>query len=193
MAGAAFKDPETVKVLAHFTPILVDGDVEKKITAKYGVSGYPNTVFADAKGKAVKSVSGAVPTNTFKNAAEAAAKKAKKGKPSKEFKALQKADAELTKALDKDSPSKAIAAVKKIEKIGRKGHFADRAAGVREKYTKAGMAAVAAAEGALADDPATAEKKAKAVLREYRGMGEVEAAAKKVVAAAKAAAEANTD
>jgi len=36
LAGSAFKDPETLKALANFTPILVDKDTDKAACAKFG-------------------------------------------------------------------------------------------------------------------------------------------------------------
>ena len=49
-----------VKLAQKFVPILVDGDVEKDLCAKYEVKGYPQTVFADARGKVLGQVGGYV-------------------------------------------------------------------------------------------------------------------------------------
>ena len=89
MAGSAFTDDKVVEALEHYTPILVDGDTEKEVCKKFGVSGYPTTIFATTKGDQVAKVVGAVPKEKFLDEAEGAKKKARKGKPSKDFKALE--------------------------------------------------------------------------------------------------------
>ena len=65
MAGSAFKDRATVKLLQHFTPILVDADTEPDIKNKYDVRGYPTVAFATTKGEVVKSVVGYMATSQF--------------------------------------------------------------------------------------------------------------------------------
>lgn len=66
MAGSAFKNADVIKSLSAFTPILVDGDVEKDVTAKYGVHGYPTIVIADAAGEEIDRIDRYKPVAEFK-------------------------------------------------------------------------------------------------------------------------------
>ncbi len=47
-----------IKALSGFTPILVDGDTEKDVTAKYATNGYPTLVIADASGEEIDRIVG---------------------------------------------------------------------------------------------------------------------------------------
>lgn len=192
MAGAAFTDKDVLDALENFTPILVDGDVEKKITGKYKVSGYPHVIFANAKGESVGNVSGAVSASSFLAKAKSAAKKAGKPRPSKDYKTLTKADAELTKALGKKQYGKALTQIAAIEKVGRAGRILDRAKAERAVIEKSAAEKVGAAQQ-LFDDEKYAEslEAARAVLKEFRGVKATEASAKKLIAEAKAKTEAN--
>jgi flagellar hook-length control protein FliK len=182
LAGAAFKDAETVELLSNFTPILVDGDVEKEVVAKYNVRGYPNTLFANAKGEVVKTVTGAMETPAFRKAVEDALKDVGKPRPSKDYKTLSKAEEELNEALEKDKVKQALGAIAKIEKVGRDCSITDRALAAKKKLLDAGLEAVAAAEKTFADGDADAASKAlKSLLRDYKGADTVEDAARKVL------------
>ncbi len=106
-----------IKALSGFTPILVDGDTEKEIKAKYRVNGYPNTIFADAKGEAVGApIVGAVPVDSFLKSAQDYAKKIKPGKPSKDFATLTGAKTELDAAKESAKTDK-DAALKELKKL----------------------------------------------------------------------------
>ena len=65
MAGSAFKNVDVIKALSIYTPIVVDGDVEKDITKKYGVNGYPALVVADAKGDEIDRIVGYSPPEEY--------------------------------------------------------------------------------------------------------------------------------
>ena len=149
MAGSAFKDRATVKLLQHFTPILVDANTEPDIKNKYGVRGYPTVAFATTKGEVVKSVVGYMATGQFLAAAKAAKKKAKTGKPSKAYKALTKAQAELDKALAANKTKSALAAIAKIEKVGRRGAILDSARATRADLLQRGSSQIAVAKKAI--------------------------------------------
>lgn len=171
MAGSAFKDPEVVKVLSKFTPILVDGDTEKEICRKYGVNGYPNTVFANAKGEAAgPAIVGAVPTDKFLAKAQEFAKSIKPGKPHKDFKTLTDAKAELDAATAKKDVAKSLAAIARIEKVGRPGAISDAAAAAKRTLLEEGRKrldeARASAEGGAKEAAVKALKKLAA---EYKG------------------------
>lgn len=171
MAGSAFKDAETVKILSKFTPILVDGDTEKSVVQKYGIRGYPNTVFADMKGEAAGApVTGAVPVEQFRAKAEEFAKKIKSGKPSKDYATLTAAKADLDAAQAKKDVAKALAAIAKIEKVNRPGSILDAAATAKTSLLEEGRkrfdAAKAAAEGEGRDG---AVKELKKLATEYKG------------------------
>lgn len=170
MAGSAFKDKDVVEVLTHFTPILVDGDVEKDVTKKYAVSGYPNTVFADMKGDLVSRVVGAVKVEDFLKEAQGAAKKAKKGKPSKEYAALLKADEELTKALEKDNVKGALAAADKAVATKLEHALVEKARAAHEKLMKAGEEQLAASKKQIeAGDTEAARTVLRKLNLDYKG------------------------
>ncbi len=58
------------RLLSAWTPILVDGDTEKDVTAKYGASGFPTLLFADAGGNEVDRIVGYRETPAFKDEVE---------------------------------------------------------------------------------------------------------------------------
>lgn len=172
MAGSAFKDPEVVKLLSKFTPILIDGDVEKEITKKYGISGYPNTVFADMKGEAAgPPIRGAVPLDQFRQKAEEFAKKVKSGKPSKDYATLTSARADLEAAQAKKDVAKQLAAIARIEKVNRKGEILDAALAVKKALLEEGAKRLDAAKAAAADDATkeAAVKDLRKIAAEYKG------------------------
>ncbi len=171
MAGAAFKDPETVKILSHFTPILVDADTEQEFKRKLGVSGFPTVIFADAKGNEVSKVVGAVPTKQFRSRAEAAKKKAKKGKPAKEYSTLLKAKKDLDKALGKKTSVKsALTAIAKIEKVGRPGSILDAARKAKDEIFTDARKKLDEANAAFdAGELATAKKHLRKLILDFKG------------------------
>lgn len=171
MAGSAFKNADVIKALSGFTPILVDGDTEKDITAKYGIRGYPNTLFADAKGEAAgASIVGAVPVDQFLAKAQDFAKKIKPGKPSKDFVTLTTAKADLDAALSKQKVADALAAVAKIEKVNRPGDILDAAVLAKKTLLDDGRKRLDAAKAAASGDGKDAAlKELKKLAAEYKG------------------------
>lgn len=169
MAGSAFKDPEVVKAVSAFTPILVDGDTEKDVKSKYGVSGYPTTIFADASGKAGKTVVGYVETKTFLQAVEEAAKKIKPGRPSKDFAALTAAKADLDAALAKKKTAEALAAIAKIEKVNRPGAILDAATAAKKQLLDEGRTRLDAAKETAKTDKDAALKDLRKLAQDYKG------------------------
>ncbi len=171
MAGAAFKDPETVKILEHFTPIIVDGDTEQDFSGKFGVTGFPCVVFANAKGEEVLRVSGAVGTAQFRGRAESAKKKAKKGKPAKEYTTLLKAKKDLDKALGKKTSVKsALTAIAKIEKVGRPGSILDAARRAKDEIFTDARKKLDEANAAFdAGELATAKKHLRKLILDFKG------------------------
>ena len=160
-----------IKALANFTPILVDGDTEKDVTKKYGTNGYPNTLFADAKGEAVgQPIVGAIPTAQFLQRAQEAAKKIKPGKPSKDYVTLTAAKADLDAALAKKKVADALAAAAKIEKVNRAGDILDAAVAARKTLLEDGQKRLDAAKTAAAGDGKDAAvKELKKLAAEYKG------------------------
>ena len=170
MAGSAFKNADVIKALSSFTPIIVDGDVEKEVCKKYGANGYPHTVFADAKGVSVKEVGGYVETPVFLKAIQDAAKKVKPGKPSKEFVTLTAAKADLDAALPKKQTAAALAAIAKIEKVNRPGAILDAALAAKKQLLEDGAKRLDAAKAAVkADKKDDALKDLKKLAQEYKG------------------------
>lgn len=190
LAGESFTDDGVVKILAKFTPVIVDGDVEKDICTKYKANGFPKVVFCDVKGEAVSAVDGYVPKAEFQAKAEDAAKSIKSGKPSKEYQALVDAKADLDKALGTagDKPGAkvnvkaALQAIAKIEKLGRPGEIADAAKAAKDKLLAAGQAKLDEARTAFeAGEKDAARKTATSVASDYAGT-DLADAAKKLVA-----------
>ena len=170
-----------IKALSGFTPILVDGDVEKDVCKKYGVKGYPGTVFADAKGESAgPTIVGAVPVKDFLSKAQDFAKKIKPGKPSKDYATLMAAGKALETAQAKNKIADALAAIAKIEKVNHPGKVLDDALAARKTLLEAGQmrfdAAKAAADGDGKDgdgkdgaDKDGAVKELKKIATEYKG------------------------
>jgi len=182
LAGSAFTNEEVIAAVTdRFTPILIDADVDKKTPAKFGASGWPTVVFTDRKGGAIKKSVGAVPVKRFLSTAEDAGKDAGKPRPSKDFKVLTAAKKELDEALAKGKTSKAVTAIAKIEKVGRKGRILDAAAEAKEKLTVDGKAAVAAALAGADENPEKSLKELKALLRDYKRLDAVIDAAKAAI------------
>ena len=160
-----------VKVLSKFTPILVDGDTEKSIVEKYGIKGYPNTVFANVKGEAAgPAITGAVPTPQFLAKAQDFAKSIKAGKPSKDFKTLTDAKAELDTAQFQKNVPKALAAIAKIEKVNRPGTILDEAVAAKKALLDEGRKKLDEAKAAAAGDGKDAAVKTlKKLATDYKG------------------------
>ena len=171
LAGSAFKDPEVVKVLSKFTPILVDGDTEKSVCEKYGIKGYPMTVFANVKGESAgPTIEGAVPKSQFLSKAEDFAKSIKAGKPSKDFKTLTDAKADLDAAQAKKDVAKSLAAIAKIEKVGRPGQILDAAVAAKKALLEEGRKKLDEAKAASAGDgKGAAVKTLKKLAADYKG------------------------
>ena len=160
-----------VKVLSKFTPILVDGDTEKSIVEKYGIKGYPNTVFANVKGEAAgPPVTGAVPTAQFLAKAQDFAKSVKQGKPSKDWKTLTDAKADLDAAQAKKDVAKSLAAIAKIEKVGREGQILDAAVAAKKALLEEGRKRLDEAKAASAGDGKDAAVKTlRKLAADYKG------------------------
>ncbi len=171
MAGSAFKNADVVKVLSNFTPILVDGDTEKEAKAKYRVNGYPNTIFADAKGEPVgQPIVGAVPVDQFLKQAQDFAKKIKPGRPSKDYATLTAAKKKLDDATAKKQVGPAIAAIAEIEKVNHPGAILDAATAEKARLMDEGRKRLdAAKEAAKADDKAPALVELKKIAQDYKG------------------------
>ena len=71
----SFTDPEIVTLIGeHFTPVIVDGDTEKPVMRRYGVSAFPTVVFTDMNGVPIASVAGYQPKDRFLQVVRAAAR-----------------------------------------------------------------------------------------------------------------------
>ena len=170
MAGSAFKNADVIEALGKFTPILVDGPSEKQAAKTYGVNGYPQTIFADAKGAAVKQVGGYVETKAFLAAVREAAKKIKPGAPSKDYATLTSAKAQLDGALPKKQIAVALDAIAKIEKVNRPGAILDAALAAKKQLLDDGKKRLdAATEAAKGDGKDAALKELKKLAQDYKG------------------------
>ena len=159
MAGSAFKDKKIVDLVKKsFTPILIDGDVNKKLGPAYGVSGFPMTVFTDRKGEKLTVAKGAVPKSKFQSLLEAAAKKAGPPKPSKDYATLEKQAIELRKSMVKGRTKNALRAIKKIEDVEVDCFFTDEAREAKEKIIAESDELLEKAKALMEADAAGAKK-----------------------------------
>jgi hypothetical protein len=110
-----------LKLVEKFVPVLVDGAKDKEFGARFGVSGYPNTVFVDPKGNKVSVVTGYVETGRFADAVRSALKKIGSVQVRKQVKELEEASAALAKAREKSDWKAALKAAATIEKINHDG------------------------------------------------------------------------
>lgn len=177
-----------VKLAAKFVPVLVDGDVDKAFGTEYGVSGFPNTVFADPKGKKISFVVGAVDTKAFLDEVKSALKKIGPVAPKKAVKELEDAAAALSKAREKGDWKATLKAAAAIEKIKHEGPAMEAARKAKTDAAEEAKKRVEAAR-ALLKDGKTAEARAAAVkvMTEFEGT-EAVAAAKDLVKEIDAAA-----
>jgi thioredoxin-related protein len=61
-----FQNPEVSALLKkHFVCVKLDGDKEKQLMSKYGVNGFPNIVFTDARGNKEHQIGGYLPPAPF--------------------------------------------------------------------------------------------------------------------------------
>jgi hypothetical protein len=171
-----------LKALSSFTPILVDGPSEKTAAAKYGVNGYPHTVFADLKGESVKEVGGYVETGAFLNAVQAAAKKVRPGTPSKDYASLVAAKKQLDDALAKKQSAAALAAIAVIEKVNHPGETLESALAWKKQLLDEGTKRLDAAKEAAKSDATkpAALKELKKLAADYKGTDIATQAAKLV-------------
>jgi hypothetical protein len=159
-----------IEALQKFTPILIDGPNDREPVRKYSVHSYPHTIFADAKGAAVKEISDYVETKDFLAALREAAKKIKPGKPSKEYATLTSAKAQLDGALPRRQVVMALDAIAKIEKINRPGPILDAALAAKKQLLEDGAKRLDAAKAAVKGDKKDeALKELKTLAQDYRG------------------------
>ncbi len=170
LAASTFKNSDVVKALEHFTPILVDGDTEKEIVRKFGVSAYPTTMFAKTNGKPVSMFAGPAKAKDFLAVVTSAAKKAKKGRGSKQYRALLKADQELTKALEAKQVRRAFAAIKKAEATELDHALVERARAAKHELMERGQRALTSAKDAMdGGDAASAASSLRELSLDYKG------------------------
>lgn len=150
LAGEAFTDADVVAELAHFTPVLVDGEAESGVAAKYSVSSFPTVIFADTTGKQSSQVRGYVATATFLEAARKARKECKAGTPSKAYRELERADSDLTAALAKSDVKAALEAARRADDTGLDHPLAERARAERARLLQSGAERLVKADAARA-------------------------------------------
>ena len=178
-----------MKLAAKFVPVLVDGDVDKSFGTEYGVAGFPNTVFADPKGKKISFVTGAVDTKAFLEEIKSALKKIGHVAPKKAAKDLEDAAAALAKAREKGDWRATIKAAAAIEKINHEGTALDAARKAKADASEEGKKRIEAARALLAEGKGPeARAAAVKVATEFEGTDEA-AAAKTLVKEIDAAAQ----
>jgi len=177
LAGSAFKDADVVKLAEKFVPILVDGDVDKTFGTEFGVSGFPNTVFADPKGKKVSFVAGAVDTKEFLGVIKGALKKIGPVAPKKAVKELEEAAAALSKAREKGDWKAALKAAGAIEKIKHEGAAMEAARKAKADAAEEAGRRLEAARALLKDGKAPEARTAAAkIASEFEGLDAATAA-----------------
>ncbi len=171
-----------VKLAEKFVPILVDGDVDQEFGTTYGADGFPHTIFADAKGKELLKIAGAVPTAEFLDGMKGVVKKLGTVQLRKPARDLQEASAAMAKAREKGDWRAILKAANAVLKIDHPGKELDSA-------REAKAAAVVEADKRLdaAKTLLAAEKKDEAraalgkIVSEFEGL-DAAAAAKKILA-----------
>ena len=177
MAGSAFKDADVVKLAAKFVPILVDGDVDKAFGTEYGVSGFPNTVFADPKGKKVSVVEGAADAKAFLGEVKSALKKIGPVAPRKAVKELEDAAAALAKAQEKKDWRATLKSAAAIVKINHEGPALDAARKAKADAEEEAGRRLDAAKALRKDDkPVEARAAAVKIMTEFEGTPAAESA-----------------
>jgi len=160
-----------VKLAQKFVPVLVDGDVDKEFGKEYGVSGFPNTVFADPKGKKISFVVGAVPTNSFLDSLKSALKKVGPVQPKKAVKELEDAAAALAKAREKNDWKGALRAAAAIEKIKHEGPALEAARKAKADAGEESKKRLDAAKALIKDGKAPeAKKELQKIASEFEGL-----------------------
>ena len=182
MAGSAFKDAEILKLLEDFVPILVDGDVEKEVTKRFGVNGYPDTKFLDKKQKVLETVGGYVEKDRFKDAVEGARKKVGKIVLSADYKKLLEASAKLKAALEKSRYKDALRAIKAIEDLKHEGPDLDAARAAGTEIAAVAAQRMTEAEAVVAEDPKKAKSLYLKIVSEFDGIEAAKEARKRAAA-----------
>ena len=166
------------EALKDFVPVLVDGDVEKDVTAKLGVSGFPDTKFIDAGGKTLGEVGGFVEPDAFLQSVKAARAKIKTLALTPAYARILKARQDLDKSLEKKDWAKVLSSAEAVEKAGHEGPESRAAAKAREQARAAAKEALDAAEALASQgktpDAVNAFDKAAAV---FKGLPEAKQAA----------------
>ena len=75
MDAGAFSDAGVVAAADDVIRVKIDGDRQKNVVHKYGVSGYPTILFLDSGGRTVESIVGAEDAATLKRKLGTLAKK----------------------------------------------------------------------------------------------------------------------
>ena len=94
LAADSFSDEAVAKELEAFVPVIVDGDVERDVIARFDIGGYPDVRFVTVDGQQLGHVGGYVPKAEFRAAIAAALRKA----PASSLPAIH-ADPEAAKGL----------------------------------------------------------------------------------------------
>lgn len=136
-----------VKLAGKFVAIIVDGDVDKDLCSKFGVKGYPQTVFVDTKGKVAGQVGGYVETSAFLSQMSAAVKKVGPVQVKKQAKDLEDAGKALAKAREKKEWKATVKQVLAIEKINHEGAILDAAREARKEAAAEARARIDEAKG----------------------------------------------
>ena len=76
LAADSFSDEAVARELEAFVPVIVDGDVEDDVIARFGVEGFPDVRFVTADGQQLGRVAGYVPKAEFREAIASALQKA---------------------------------------------------------------------------------------------------------------------
>lgn len=169
MARGAFSNEEVKKSLQLFVPVIVDGDVEKKVMDKFGVRGFPTVKFVTADEQEHGTLRDRSPRGVMA-IADQTLKTVGPIKLTKAFRNLMKSDAKLDKAIAKKKNKDAIKAINEIEEIGHKGVVFDKAMKEKKRITEVAEKQLAEAKGLMDESPGRAKTKLKKIARDFKGL-----------------------
>lgn len=178
MASSAFNNEDLLKELENWVPVLVDGDVEKAVMEKFGVSGFPTVKFFSASEKPLGEMGDRSPGGIIAKL-QAGAKSLGKIQLTKAYSKLKKARASLDKALAKKGNYKAaLAEIAEIEKIGHQGVDFQFAMKERAKIAEIAAKELEEAKGFIESNPAKAKTALAKIKKDFEGIPASEEAGK---------------
>lgn len=151
-AGRTFSDEKTLKMIEHYTPILIDADAKENaaLEAKYTILVLPAVVWADFSGNTVFVSQGDVPLEMFRSLAEIAEDRApERREPAEGLAALIKLRDEMLEVAESEDVQAILAAIAAIREVGLGAAIQRQADSVDAELTKNGEERIAKAKALI--------------------------------------------